>query len=195
MLVYPDEHDSTDPEITQSYRLKMIGQGIRNVTKLQALDSPDILSVMYRGNGKENRYGAVYAKGQSVKALTSLETDRIEQMIRCMEDAASGIQAPDMDLHRSCIAYLGLNPSWDGAYLGLNRCLAMMNAACFAADLVILAVMFMRPLASAACILLSFGSTAVLIDRFTVMMMTGTIVCAVIAMIGSRRQGESKDEA
>ena len=208
MLVYPDEHDSTDPEITQSYRLKMIGQGIRNVTKLQALDSPDILSVMYRGNGKENRYGAVYAKGQSVKALTSLEADRIEQMIRCMEDAASGIQAPDMDLHRSCIAYLGLNPSWDGAYLGLNRCLAMMNAACFAADLVILAVMFMRhagkikkmavcliALASAACILLSFGSTAVLIDRFTVMILTGTILCAVIALFGGRRQGESKNEA
>ena len=163
---------------------------------------------MYRGNGKENRYGAVYAKGQSVKALTSLEADRIEQMIRCMEDAASGIQAPDMDVHRSRIAYLGLNPSWDGAYLGLNRCLAMMNAACFAADLVILAVMFMRhagkikkmavrliALASAACILLSFGSTAVLIDRFTVMILTGTILCAVIALFGGRRQGESKNEA
>ena len=208
MLVYPDRHDSTDPQISQSYRLKMIGQGIRNVTKLQALGRQDILSVMYRGNGKENRYGAVYAKRQGVRALTSLEADRIEQMIRSSEDPASGIQEPDPDIHRSVLTYPGLNPSWDGAYLGLHKCIALINVMCFVLDLLILAVMFARhagkikkmaacviALAAAACILLNLGSTAVLTDRSTVLIMTGMILCAVIALTGRKRQGESKDEA
>ena len=207
-LMYPDAKDAENPVPVMTYRLEMIEQGKRNVSKLQYLqDHTDQSGVfaslpqtMYRGYGNFNAYGAMCAKNESTQRLISVETARINRNIALGEMMIDGGMPESFpylaDPYRSVLARTGIDISWDGAYLGYQRCSALVNIACMV--LSVLAALMMhsgkRPLPcrlgcdaaaliQAGIFILHCGSPMVLIDHRTWIFVLLAVLSAALLFI------------
>ncbi len=90
-LIYPDERDSADPVPARSYRLCMIGEGLRTAAKYRYLlehagngylrQTMEDALVLRRGRGRNNAYGAMCAASDADRDIITEEVRRIKGMI------------------------------------------------------------------------------------------------------------------